>query len=379
MHGMNDDVLHAIIELFVTAATTFVLLWMLQPLATRFGLLDRPAGRKDHSAPTPSTGGIAMLAGTLIISTVFGEWTPHNHYFMVGATLLVLIGVLDDLHDLRWYYRIVTQCASVWVMTIGGTAVHHIGPIIGVEATGMGALSTPFTIFATVGLINAINMTDGVDGLAGGVVLATLCMLDVAAIYSGNFTLIIWLSIFAGAVMGFLMLNMRFPWQQRARVFMGNAGSALLGLVVAWASFRLTQNYRHPVTPILAPWLVSTPLIDCVSLMAHRIALGKSPFRADHDHMHHLMLDAGFSASQLTIATVVANLVMGLLASVALLMGVPQPVLVLAFVALCIGYFWLTLRRERAVAFFAKLHGLMMLPSLKDSDELLSEPITRED
>jgi len=357
---MNDIAVRVIIEIVTVVTMTAAMLWLLLlPAAHRFGLLDHPMGRKDHAAPTPATGGLAIFLGILLTCGIFRDWTLQSLYFVTAASLLVLIGMLDDLRDLRWWIRVLAQCVAVLVMVYGGLRVEHVGQIVGMQTTGLGPLSVPFTIFATVGVINAINMSDGVDGLAGGIVLAALCMLGSAALYSGNFVLAEKLVIFAGAVAGFLVLNMRFPWQPRARVFMGNAGSALLGFVIAWASFRLTQNVRHPVTPVLAPWLVATPLIDCVALIWRRLARGQSPFRADREHMHHLMLDAGFTPTRLTMTLIATNLMLGLVASIALIKGVPQPVLVLAFMALLLGYFWLTFRRQRAVAAFAILNGLL--------------------
>jgi UDP-GlcNAc:undecaprenyl-phosphate GlcNAc-1-phosphate transferase len=376
---MNDSVLHAMVGFMAAAVVTFVVLRLLQPVARQFGLLDRPEGRKDHAAPTPSTGGLAMLLGIFLTFALLNQWTLPSVCFVAAAALLVFIGILDDLHDLRWWVRVIAQCASVSVMIYGGLRVERIGQIVGLPTTGLGEWSIPFTMFATVGVINAINMTDGVDGLAGGIVLAALCMLEAAAIHSGNAILADKLVVFAGAVFGFLLMNMRFPWQPRARVFMGNAGSALLGFTIAWASFSLTQDAGHQVTPVLAPWLVATPMIDCVSLIAHRLAHGQSPFRAGRDHMHHLMLDAGFTPTQVTISLVGTNLLLGLVAAIALLEKVPQLVLVLVFVGICLGYFWLTLRRERAVAAFAFVHRFLSGLSLKSEKSLGPQGTYEED
>ncbi len=362
----------ASLELALSAAICLILLWLLLPLAYKIGLLDHPKGRKDHDEPTATIGGIAIWGSIFLTIAWFSFWSSTIIAFMGAAGLLILIGMLDDLYDLPWWVRVIAQCAAVLVMIYGGgVVVQHIGGLFGVKSTGLGVLSVPFTMFAAVGVINAINMIDGVDGLAGGIVLAALSMLGCAAIYCGNFALANPVLIFAGAVLGFLLMNMRFPWQPRARVFMGNAGSVFLGFTIAWVSFRLTQSSTHPVTPILAPWLVATPLIDCISLMVHRLMRRQSPFRADREHMHHLMLDAGFTPAQLTMTLVVVNLLLGLSASVALYAKVPQPVLVLVFVGLCIGYFWLTMRRERTVTAFAALNRGMTLLRLKPKAALI--------
>ncbi len=362
----------AAIELALSATISLVLLWLLMPVARRIGLLDHPHGRKDHDEPTAATGGLAMAITIILMTACYTAWTPPILSYLIAAGLLVLIGMLDDLYDLRWWLRIIAQCAAVLVMIYGGDVrIEHLGNIFGVSSTGLGALSVPFTMFATVGAINAINMSDGVDGLAGGIVLAALCMLEAAAIYSGNAVLAERVVIFAGAVLGFLVMNMRFPWQPRARVFMGNAGSALLGFTIAWVSFRLTQNHDHPVSPVLAPWLIATPLIDCVVLIARRRMRGQSPFRADREHMHHLMLDAGFTPMQLMMTMIATNLTLGLAASVALRAKVPQPILALAFIALGASYFWLTADRARAVKTFARLNRFLTRLHLKPKNALL--------
>ncbi len=371
MPVLYDRFFQAIFELPVAVLTTFVILWALQKVAPRIGLIDHPLGRKDHEEPTPSTGGIAMLLGIALTSAMFGQWTPQWMYFLAAGALLILIGVLDDLYDLKWWVRVIAQCAAVLVMVYGGLRVEHVGQIVGMKSTGLGSWSVPFTMFATVGVINAINMSDGVDGLAGGIVLATLCMLEAAALHSGNIVLAERLAVFAGAVFSFLLLNMRLPWQHRARVFMGNAGSALLGFTIAWASFSLTQDRAHPVTPVLAPWLVATPVIDCLSLILRRVMRGQSPFRADRDHMHHLMLDAGFTPTQLTLTLVGINLSLGLFAALARVAQVPQTLLVLAFVGLLLGYFWLTWKRERGVAAFAALNRSLTRLHLKPGNKYL--------
>jgi len=356
----NSGVLRAALELIVAGGVTTASLWLLNPVAHRFDLLDRPQGRKDHVAPTPYTGGLAMLIGIVVTFGFISRWGPLFCYFVAAATMLVIIGALDDIYDLRWWWRVTAQCAAVLLLSFSGVSIEHVGQIVGLHTTGMGSLAIPFTMFATVGVINAINMSDGVDGLAGGIVLASLCMLEAAAIYSGNFGLGERLLIFIGVVLGFLVMNMRHPWQPRAKVFMGNAGSALLGFTIAWVSFRLTQNPVHPVTPILAPWLVATPVIDCVVLMIRRVSQGHSPFSADRGHMHHLMLDAGFRPGEVTVLMVAVNLLFGLFAGVALLLKVPQLAMVILFTCICIAYFCLSWRRERAVAAFAGLRSMLL-------------------
>ena len=334
---------------------------VLAPVANRLDLLDHPVGRKDHAHPTPITGGIAMLAGMLLPgSLLLTHMGPAAWGFALAASVLVIVGLFDDKYDLSWRVRIPAQILAALIMIyMGGVRVENLGAAFGLDAVSLGVFSVPFTVFATVGIINAINMVDGVDGLAGTLVLTALLMLGAAALYSGNGVVARDVMILAGAVCGFLVFNLRFPWRRRAKIFMGNAGSAFLGLVVAWFAFRLTQNPAHPVTPVLALWLVPIPIMDCLVLMLRRLRNSQSPFVADRNHIHHLMLEAGFTPTRAVLALAVFSGACGLAAGQALLMHIPQPLLLVAFGGLCGTWYWLTSRRTRAIGFLRALRTAM--------------------
>ncbi|MEJ7745196.1 MAG: MraY family glycosyltransferase [Luteimonas sp.] len=336
---------------------TLLVLTVLNPVAARFGLLDHPQGRKDHARPTPVTGGLAMAIGSMVVAGSLQEGRPLLA-FLLAAAMLVAVGLLDDIYDLRWWWRILAQVLAALVMVeVGGVRIEQLGQLVGMTGTGLGVLSVPFTVFAAVGIINAVNMIDGADGLAGSLVLAALVMLAAAALYSGNGALADRTLILAGAVTGFLVWNIRHPWRTRAKVFMGNAGSAFLGLVIAWVSFRLTQNPGHPVSPVLALWLLPIPIVDCLVLIARRTREGRSPFAAGRDHIHHFMIDAGITPGWVTFWLTGFSLLCGVVIGQAMRADVPNILLLLAFSAVCIWWYWLTARRERALGFFRHLRS----------------------
>lgn len=343
----------------VVFGMTWLVQWLLQPLAPRLNLLDHPKGRKDHAHPTPITGGIAMAVSVIGVTLMMqGGLTPRFLAFALAAALVTVVGLLDDRYDLRWHWRILAQVVAALVMVyMGGVRVEQLGPIFGLGAGSLGMLSVPFTVFATVGIINAINMIDGADGLAGLLVAAALAMLAAAAVYAGNDAFAGRILILFSAVAGFLVFNLRFPWRRRAKVFMGNAGSAFLGFAIAWCSFRLTQNPGHPVSPVLALWFVPIPIMDCLVLMVRRLRQRRSPFVADRSHIHHLMLDAGFGPTQAALLLTFFTLVCGLVAGQALRLDIPHPLLLLAFISMCVGWYALSSRRERVIAMFRWLHG----------------------
>ncbi len=279
--------------LLAFVATSVVLL-VLQPVAERLNLLDQPGGRKDHANATPVTGGLAVFVGCVAAHLGGQPASDSLLAFLTAAGLVVAMGVYDDLHDMRWYTRILIQTvATLIIIYWGGVRVEQLGPALGFETLSLGWLSVPFTVFATVGIINAMNMIDGADGQAGLLGLAALVMLMAAALYAGNTLLTERLSVLCAALLAFLGWNMRLPWRPRAKVFLGNAGSALLGLIIAWVCFRLTQNPGHPVNPVLALWLLPVPIMDCLVVSVRRLRQGRSPFSAGRDHIHHLLQDAG--------------------------------------------------------------------------------------
>lgn len=339
--------------LLAAMGVTVLAMGVLLPFAARLGLVDRPTDRKNHGHETPAIGGVAMLIGIVVVLLGFTEWTRAASAFVVAAVLLVATGWLDDRFDLRWWLRIGVQVAVALILIYGGgVRIEHLGPVFGIGDTPLGTLSVPITVFATVGLINAMNMIDGVDGLAGTLVLATLVMVVAAAAYSGNVPLVKRSLVMAGAVIGFLAFNFRFPWRARAHAFMGNSGAALLGLVVAWTCFRLTQNEGHPVSPVLALWLAPVPVMDCLVLIVRRLRQGRSPFSADHDHVHHIMRDAGFGPAGTAIGLSVFTLLAGLLMGQCMRWNLPEPLLMAAYLAAMAFWFLLTAKRARAVAFF---------------------------
>jgi len=348
------------LELLASFSGVIALIYVLDPLARRVGLLDHPGGRKDHAAPTPVTGGLAIALGTMIPAVLLTDVTQPLLGLGLAASILIIVGVMDDLWDIRWQYRIVAQvAAALCIALIGDVKVEQIGPVFGMGRLDLGVLSIPFTVLATVGLINALNMADGLDGLAGTMALCALVMPIAGSIYSGNSELTHGLIVLAGALAGFLALNMRTPWRKRAYVFLGNSGSAYLGLVIAWAAFRLTQSEGHPVTPVLAPFLIAPPVIDCLVLIAKRLKSGASPFRADRTHAHHLMLDAGFTPTGVVLMMAGVSLTLGLLAGLALKADVPILLFAPMFLVLTLGWWALSARPQRAIRAFAALRRLI--------------------
>lgn len=371
---------NAIQGMLLAGALTWLLVWLLKPAAYRLDLLDHPRGRKGHTAATPVTGGLAMTLGTVAGGLVaVRSASPELTYLILGMALLLAVGLLDDLRDLRWWWRILAQVvAALGLYYGGGVRVEQLGGVFGFPELTLGPLSLPLTVIATVGLINAINLIDGVDGLAGSLVLSALLMLSAAAVYAGNLMLAGEVLVLAGAVVGFLAWNLRVPGRARAAAFMGNSGSALLGLAIAWVCFRLTQNPGHPVSPVLALWLLPVPVMDCLVLIVRRLREGRSPFSAGCDHIHHCMRDAGWGPLGICAVLSGFSLLCGLAAGQAMRLDIPNPLILLAWIGMAVGWYWLSLRRTRAIALFGMLRAVL-LGNVASMGEVMRLPAASND
>ena len=273
-----------------------------------------------------------------------------------AATLLILVGVWDDYTDLPARVRFVVQIVAALIMVYGGGIV--LTDLGNLAPTGsilhLGLLSVPFTVFACLGVINAMNMCDGLDGLSGSLALISLLGLGVAnALWGdiGNQQLIVML---AACVVSFLMFNLRTLWRSRAWVFLGDAGSMLLGLILCWLSIDLSQGPDRVISPAAALWFLMLPIYDAVSMMLRRILKGQSPFAADREHLHHIFLLAGFSVGEsvtLMSGIAVVGVIIGLGGT---MFGVHDLLLAGLFLVGGVLYFWTVRRAWRVMRFLRR-------------------------
>jgi len=325
----------------IAAIASALAIMLLIRFATRLGLIDHPAGRKDHQHPVPVVGGLGIFVGMCAGALVAGLHTPAVTALILAGAMMVCIGALDDRMDLNWRVRILAQVfASALLVAFADVSIRRLG--YGGEwlTLELGWMAWPITLFAVVGVINAINMVDGVDGLAGSLALCSLCVM--AVIYRGPALDFEWMLVICGAaVASFLVFNLNLGLRRRALTFMGNSGSALLGLLLAWCAIRLTHESQPSITPALAPWLVAWPLIDCLALIARRLRAGRSPFSADRSHGHHLLLDRGWAPTAVVAVAVAVHLGLALCGLALHAAGLPDIGLIALFIVLIGIYYWI--------------------------------------
>ncbi len=291
-----------IIALATAFMITFACLYLLQSLAIRIGLVDAPHGRKQHQGHVPLIGGIAIFLGFLFALLTLPVSLQPYRSFIAGCALLVFIGVLDDFHELSARARLVAQTVAGLIMVLWGkVALQSVGNLLFLDSIHLGIFSLPITVFAVIGIINAVNMTDGIDGLAGGLALIELSALAFLAIHGGATGQAIILLLIIASLLAFLWFNIRFPWRKQALVFMGDAGSMLLGFTLVWFLVDFSQGQHKLLAPAAMLWIMAVPLFDISGVIIRRLQKRQSPFLPDREHLHYLLKDAGLSITQVTL------------------------------------------------------------------------------
>lgn len=298
--------------LSVSLGASALALVTLMLLAPRIGWLDKPDEvRKVHTRPVPPVGGLAWFCGLAAALLGSGLAGAGLLPLLIAIAALVLIGAIDDRFPLSSALRFVFQAGVVlMLMVAAGFGLRDLGGVLGGTSLALGVLAVPMTVVACVGVINATNMVDGMDGVAGGLLAILFGAIWLFAGERVEGTVALFALI---ALLPFLAANVRLPWQPRARVFFGDCGSMSAGLLVAWLLVSATQGADRAFAPVTALYLFALPLIDTVSIMLRRLAEGRSPFSPDQNHIHHLLMRLGLSVPQTwTVMMLTALLLVGL-------------------------------------------------------------------
>jgi len=294
---------------FVVALTvTAALIPVLVHWAPAIGLTDAPGPRKVHSIPVPRVGGLAMAVGLLLPTLITVELTPSIRGLLLGLVVLLLFGLWDDRVTLGYRTKFAGQVLAAGLCMIVGNV--HVGTLmIGSVIVLPQAASIFITFVFLIGITNAVNLADGLDGLAGGLVLLCLCAIALFAAISGNGTVAEMALIEAGAVLGFLRFN-----THPARIFMGDSGSQMLGFSVGALALLATQGEANPLSAALPLLLLGLPIMDTLTVMLTRIRAGRSPFSADSNHLHHRLLALGFAHREAVLLIYLMQVALVLLA-----------------------------------------------------------------
>ena len=288
------------------ALVTLAALILLVPNAGRIGLIDRPSARKRHDQPTPMVGGLALFLGltaAISIATPLDDVFP----FLLASALFVLVGVVDDRVDISGPLRSLIQAAII-LGFLFATSVQVSDLGLGAEIPahpGLTTLGFLFTVAALIGLVNAFNLIDGLDGLASGLVIIALAGVGLAATLAGHpeyglsvVVMVVPVIVFWSANLGILGAKLK--------TFLGDAGATFLGFLVGVTLIQSSQAPVAIIDPVFVVWCVAAPVIDTLQVMYNRLRDGRSIFDSDRLHMHYRLVDMGFSTRR-TVAVMLAG------------------------------------------------------------------------
>jgi len=320
---MSHPYIYVVITLLTAAAVAFLMTPLVNKLAHRINAIDIPKDeRRMHRHPIPRLGGLAIFGG--FITAVFVMWLLPDilvvDWTMVrllgGTTMIIMLGLLDDVKPLPAWPKFLVQISAALLVVLGGVEIERFSnPFIEGAYVELGMWSIPLSVLWIVAMTNAINFIDGLDGLSVGVSSIGAMAIFIVAAMKGNWQIALLMAALTGGALGFLPFNLH-----PASMFAGDTGALFLGYMLGTVSimglFKLTAIVSFAV-PLL---ILALPLFDLIFSSVRRIISGKSPMAADRNHIHHKLIDLGFSQRQ----------------SVAILYGVTA-ILSIAAVVLAVG------------------------------------------
>ena len=373
---------HLLSLTLVALAASLVLLPLLNRLALGCGWVDAPDERKAHVGAVPLTGGLTVALAVVVALVLSSElwperarpvfslvgwpslpWPAEATGLLVGLVICFGIGFWDDRFPLRARYRLIAQLTAAGAAVLAGNVLTSMGTTFSPIPLGLSLFAVPVTLVALTGVINAYNMSDGLDGLCGGYAAIALAAFAVCAglltMAEGSATSLNQLGPvilpFLGAVVGFLFYNMRHPWRGNAASFLGDAGSMSLGFLIGWVALRLASGYGPAsMPPVTAVWIVALPLIDMFSCMIRRPLEGRTPMSADRRHIHHLLMEGGLTVRQAVASLHAIAIVFAAIGVIGWRLHLPQYLMFWALVAIFSAYtvysigFW---RRKTSLSF----------------------------
>ena len=318
--------------LIVALIVALVATPVVKSLAFKMGVMDVPKdNRRMHDHPIPRMGGLAIFLGFLLSVLLFAEITPQLRGMLLGSVIIVVLGIFDDIYSLPAMFKFVVQIVAALVAVFSGNVIQTLSnPNIFSSDLywDLGVLSIPVSVIWIVAITNAVNLIDGLDGLACGVSTISSMTLLVISLVVSDAPAAILMAALAGSCIGFLPYNLN-----PAKIFMGDTGSTFLGYVLAVVSIQGLFKF-YTIISFAVPFLMlGLPIFDTCFAFIRRIAHGQSPMHADRSHVHHRLIDMGFSQKQAVAVLYIISAILGLSAVVLTTAGAVKAMLLL--LALC--------------------------------------------
>lgn len=326
-------VISVVLALIVAMLVSFLMSPVVKNFAYKVGAIDVPKdARRMHKIPIPRLGGLAIFLGFLTSILVFTPVTPQLKSILLGAVIIVVLGVVDDITPLPAKLKFVVQIVAALIPATHGVVIQAISnPNVFSDNPYwiLGGFSIPITVLWIVGITNSVNLIDGLDGLANGVSAISATMMLVIALVASESQVAVVMAALVGACVGFMPYNMN-----PAKMFMGDTGATFLGYMLATMSIQGLFKFSAIISFVVPFLILGLPIFDTTFAFIRRIAHGQSPMQADRSHIHHRLIDMGLSQKQAVATLYVVSAILGL-SAVVLTTGGEQKAMLL-FVALCI-------------------------------------------
>ena len=307
--------LKVLLAVLTAGVIAFAATPIIKSFARRVGAMDMPDKQRHiHTHPTPRMGGLAIFLGFILSVLLFADISRPVQGILIGAVIIVATGAVDDIIRMKWYYKLAVQLLAAVIAVLHGVTIQGLmNPNVfsETETLVVGWLSIPVTILWIVGITNAVNLIDGLDGLACGVsAISSVTMLVVALLVSEpNVALI--LAALAGGCVGFIPYNLN-----PAKIFMGDTGALLLGYVLATVSILGLFKFYAVMTFLVPVLALALPLFDTAFAIVRRLIHGQNPMEPDRGHLHHRLIDHGLSQKQAVAVLYSLSAMLGLTAVV---------------------------------------------------------------
>lgn len=323
-----------LLDIFFVFCVSFASLLLFRKVAFRLDLLDKPSHRKHHQGSIPLIGGVAICFSVihfLYFNPLLGD---DNTIFIFSILLLTLLGALDDRFDISFRIRFLVQALLAVVMAQAAEImICDLGNMFGFGQIELHLLSIPITVLAVIGAINAFNMVDGIDGLLGGLSLVTFSGIAALMLFTDQLDKFYLCLIFVTTMIPYILMNLGLVGRER-KVFMGDAGSMMIGFTVIWLLLGASQEHSHEtIRPVTCLWLIALPLMDMASIMIRRIKKGRSPFHPDREHLHHIFQKYGFTSTQTLAIICFFASVMATVGVVGEIYQIHEPIMFWGFIA----------------------------------------------
>ena len=322
----------ALAALLTAALVALISTPVVRSLAFRVGAVDVPKdNRRMHNHPIPRMGGLAIFFGFILSVLIFIPLTPELRGMLLGSVVIVILGILDDIFALPALPKFFVQIGAALIAVLEGNCIDFLSnPNIFSQDLfwELGLLAVPITVFWIVGITNAVNLIDGLDGLACGVSTISSMTLLVIALVMEEPDVAILMGALSGACIGFLPYNLN-----PAKIFMGDTGSTFLGFILAVVSIQGLFKF-YAIISFAVPFLMlGLPIFDTCFAILRRVSHGQSPMAPDRGHIHHRLIDMGFTQKQAVAVLYIISAILGLSAVVLTTIGVVRAMLFL--LALC--------------------------------------------